>query len=198
MPDWAHTVSRRKSATAYLDAGEATAAPSRTLALYADVKRYNLPGGEVLMPLLSLSAALSGAQTGRDVLLAFRQTALPAGSYRARRRGRGAVVSLNMNPGIVGGAEWLSTSERGLDYPIETPGVVSGVTLPVGLNVVLGTSRGGSISPFTPLLDRGALFSCRLSGTSAQDHGARATIAVTPNAGVREVMPRFIPRVGPG
>lgn len=71
----------------------------------------------------------------------------------------------------------------------EATGVVAGVSLPVGLNVVLAAGRGHSRSPFTPLLDLGVLFSYHLSGTSADDQGERATVAVTPNAGVQDVFP---------
>ena len=186
---------------ALLDEGSASAALTRTLTLYRAITDRPLPISSDLLNVMSLSASLAEAQTSEEMVQAFRATALPSGSYRARREGRGARVALNLYPGLVYGREEIVDVDGAEGW--EQAG---GVTLPVGVNVALGRTptlaslpSGWSwlappltISAFASVIDLGALLAYRLSGTGDQetDDGMAdgdVTVSALPDVSFREV-----------
>lgn len=158
---------------ATLDAGDASGALASSLSFFADVTGQSFPSDGSVLALVTLGAELAEARDRAGMVAAFRATALPPGGYRARREGRGARVAINLYPGVVGGAEWLTDGGPAA--------ATAGLSLPVGLNVHLG----GPVSLFVSGLDLGAFLSYRLSGLT---RGDGTTVEDAPDVTFRELL----------
>ena len=137
-----------------VDAGNATAALTRTLTLYRELTGQPVPVSAEVLTAATLAASLAEAETGDDMVRAFRASALPSGSYRARRAGRGARYAINLYPGLVVGREWI------VDDGVGDPALSLGLSLPVGVNVNVDRT----VSLFVSAVDLGALLSYRVGG----------------------------------
>jgi hypothetical protein len=119
------------------------------------------------MQIATFASSMASAKDARGVTAALEASALPVGSFRAKRtplEGDEKVVSLTLNAymGASGGAE----------IPIGQPGVATvgqmAVAAPVGFEVSW-SARGGSLGFFMPLIDLGNLTMARFGSDTLQN-----------------------------
>lgn len=118
-----------------------------------------------ILKVLVFAASLAEAQNKDDIQHTLEAFADPVGSFRAKRAYNQVrpYFSINSYLGYGGGPEWLNTTVSNLDNQL---GVYQGISLPLGLEFGITTSKKGiaSAGVLLSFIDLGNLASFRLSG----------------------------------